>query len=90
MSVHRLGVLVRQLPPTSRLAIALHGQPWSLTDHLLADLWVLIAFVNSKKGSLPDDFDQPRRVELNAKAKAQRTEVLRYEFLRRKRRYGHN
>jgi hypothetical protein len=90
MSVRRLGVLVRKLPPTSRLAIALHGQPWSLTDHLLADLWTLLAFVNSKKGSLPEDFDQPRRVELRAKAKAQQTEALRYEFLRRKRRYGHS
>ena len=89
MSVRRLGVLVRQLPPTSRLAIALHGQPFSLTEHLLADLWVLMAFANSKKGALPEDFDHPKRAEMRAKAKAQRTEGLRYEFLRRKRRYGH-
>ena len=90
MSVRRLGVLVRQLRPTSRLAIALHGPPWSLTDHLLADLWVLTGHVNSKKGSLPDDFDQPRRAELKARAKAKKTEALRHEFQRRKRRYGHN
>ena len=89
MSVRRLGVLVRQLPPTSRLAIALHGQPWSLTDHLLADLWAALIRANSEKGSLPDDFDQPRRVELRAKVKARRTAELRHDFQRRKRQYGH-
>lgn len=32
---------IRHLPPTSALAIHYNGGrwPWSLTDHLLADLW---------------------------------------------------
>lgn len=32
----RLLVLLLQLPPTSRLARVLHGEQWSLSEHLLA------------------------------------------------------
>lgn len=90
MSVRRLGVLVRQLPETSRLATALNGglRPMTSTDELLADLWVAWVRLLSEKGSLPDDFDHPRRVKLRAKEKAKQTEDLRGEFRRRQRKYG--
>jgi hypothetical protein len=72
LSARRLGVLVRGLPPTSRLVTALNGgQPkWTLTDHLLADIWVVLVRANSKKGSLPDGFDHPVRVEMKQKTQA--------------------
>lgn len=45
LSARRLGVLVRQLPIESALVRALGDgrQPWTLTDHLIADLWDLWA-----------------------------------------------
>ena len=95
MSARRLGVLVRELPSTSRLATELNGgRPvWTQTEHLLADIWVLLAraYADPKRPP-PRDFDHPVRAEMNAKAKsaAQRARVseLRTAFEKRKRAYG--
>lgn len=74
----------------SRLATALNGgQPiFDTTDHLLADLWALIVRVNSEKGSLPDDFDHPRRAEMTAKVFAEHKRALKEEFQQRKNAYA--
>lgn len=53
--------LMNGLPSDSALAIDANGgkQPWSMTDHLLADLWVLQANRGRKKGQRPRE--HPRR-----------------------------
>lgn len=85
--MRRLGVLVRQLPATSRLVKALTGQPrWNTLD-LLADLWVMLVRTNSEKGSLSDDFDHPVRAEMTAAAVAVHKKALKEEFMRRKNAY---
>lgn len=89
-------MLVRELPAKSRLATALNGgQPvWSQTEHLLADLWVLLsrAFFSSKEKPLPKDFDHPVRAAMKAKAtsaaKQNRIARLRAVFEERRRTYG--
>jgi hypothetical protein len=83
LSVRRLGVLVRQLPAESATVRALNDgrPPWSVTDHLVADLWALWA----KK-------DHPVRAEIEVKArtnaKRSRVVALRTKFEKRKRAYG--
>lgn len=68
------------------MATALNGgQPiWTPTDHLLADLWVVLVRANSEKGSLPDDFDHPVRAEITAKAVAEHKKALKELYLKRK------
>lgn len=62
------------------------GQPvWTLTDHLLADLWVVIVQTNSPKNSLPKGFDHPWRAEQAAKDKAARVHALKAKYQQRKR-----
>lgn len=74
---------MRQLPVESATVRALNDgqQPWSNTDHRLADLWALWA----KK-------DHPVRAEMESKArmKAKRARVieLRATFEKRKQTYG--
>jgi hypothetical protein len=88
LSARRLGVLVRQLPVTSRAVEAIDGRPgWTPTDHLLADLWSLIARAYSEKGSLPEDFDHPTRAEMIVKAIAAAKAELKAFYLKRKRAY---
>jgi len=52
LSWRRLGVLVRQLPPTSRLAREQHGDAvrWGDTEHLLAGIFDLLAGANWQRG----------------------------------------
>ncbi|WP_237082686.1 hypothetical protein [Mycobacteroides abscessus] len=57
---------------------------WSQTDHLLADLWVVLVRANSEKGSLPEDFDHPVRAEMTARARAEHKRALQEEFKQRK------
>lgn len=75
---------------TSRLVTALNGgRPmWTQTDHLLADIWVVLVRANSEKGSLPEDFDHPVRAEMAAAAKAEHKQTLKDKFRQRKRAYG--
>lgn len=69
---------------------AIHdGRPqWTPTDHLLADIWVMIARVNAEKGALPEDFDHPARVEMKALALVRHKQELKREFEQRKRAYA--
>lgn len=91
LSPRRLGVLVRELSADSSLSRAQNdGQPpWSMRDHLLADLWIVLVKIltGNKK-----DFDHPRRVAMEAKrqaaARQARTSRLRSRFERRKKTYG--
>lgn len=39
LTLRRLGVLIRALPPDSATAVAAGGSGWRLADHLLADLF---------------------------------------------------
>lgn len=68
LSARRLIILIRHLPADSALARALNDNqtPWSTTDHLLADLWILILQVFTKSRHT----DHPVRIEQQAKARA--------------------
>ncbi|MGF7125010.1 hypothetical protein [Rhodococcus sp. BE178] len=61
------------LPRESALAIDANGgrMPWSITDHLLADLWALRANSGKKRGAKPTD--HPSRPK-SAKKQAQVTD----------------
>jgi len=43
LTLRRLGVLIRHLPPDSATAIATGGSGWTLTDVLLSDLFHVTA-----------------------------------------------
>jgi hypothetical protein len=79
----RLRLLVEQLPTESALVRALNDDKphWTVTDHLLADLWSLWA-----------KQEHPRRAEMVAKeeaaAKRLRVAALKNRFQKLKRRYG--
>lgn len=58
-----LGALLVHLPRDSALAIAENGgtMPWSLTDHLIADVWALKANEGKKRGAKRTDHpDRPK------------------------------
>lgn len=65
MTWRRLGVLVRNLPPSSRLARLQHGDSvrWSDNEHLLAGIFDLLAGANwqrgNGKGSRPKPIKRP-------------------------------
>lgn len=63
---------------------------WSVTDHLIADLWSLILSVNSEKGS--PFVDQPRRVAMelaaHIRSKEARVAELQATFRAKKLAYG--
>lgn len=90
LSARLLGVYVRQLSAKSGLVRALNGgrPPWSVTDHLIADLWALEA-----KAHFGDKVgDHPMRAEMEAmartNAKLAKVIELRTVFQNRKRTYG--
>ena len=35
--------------------------PWSITDNLIADLWLVTVRANSDAENVPDDYDHPVR-----------------------------
>lgn len=55
LTLREFGVLVRGLPPTSRLRLALgDGQPpWTATDYLLADVYDALAAGNWQRSGGP-------------------------------------
>lgn len=67
--------LMNGLPVDSALAIDANGgkQPWTITDHLIADLWVQSANRGRKKGQRPRE--HPRR-PIVPKTQAQTPEFL--------------
>ena len=83
-------MLVHHLPRESALVTALNdGQPmWSSVEHLLADLWALLARVHSDPDKTPDDLDHPARAEMAARAMAAAKAKLKAMFVARKRAYG--
>jgi hypothetical protein len=83
LSFRRLGVLVRQLPPRSRLVTALNdGQPgWTVTDHLIADVWTAMVKLLGDPKKVPDNIDHPTRAAMVAKA-------VKAMFVKRKRGYA--
>lgn len=92
LTARRLNVLIDRLPFDSATARSINGDSpvWSVTDHLIADLWCLILQVNSEKGS--PFVDQPRRVEMEnaafARDKESRLDALKASFRARKLAYG--
>lgn len=86
-------MLIRHLPADSALVRALNGDKpgWTLTDHLIADLWTLTAKAHSEN---PDKVkDHPVREEMlareHAAARTARAALLKAEYRNRKRRYGY-
>lgn len=83
LSARLLGVYVRQLSVKSGLVRALNGgrPQWTPTEHLLADLWSLVA-----------KQEHPTRAEMEAEArhltKLARVVELRAKFEKKKRIYG--
>lgn len=90
LSIRRLGVLVRQLPPHSRTVAAVNdGQPgWTITDHLIADVWAAMVKLLGDPKKVPDNIDHPTRAAMVAKAAAAAKEALKVMFLKRKSRYA--
>ena len=88
--MRRLGVLIHLLPRDSALVTALNdGQPmWSSVEHLLADLWALLAKVHSDPDKTPDNLDHPVRAEMVGKAVAAAKKKLKEMFVARKSAYG--
>lgn len=86
LSLRRVGVLVRQLPMTSRLVTAMNdGNPkWTHVEHLLADLWALTVSVNVPRHSLPNGFDHPRRAEESARTKTEHLRMLKAVYMKRR------
>lgn len=79
-------MLIRGLPARSGLVAALNdGKPgWTTTDHLLADVWTLLAQVHGDPDKAPKD--HPARAQLTAKATAVAKQASRAAYLERKRR----
>ena len=79
-------MLIHYLPRDSALITALNnGQlVWGGVEHLLADLWALLARVHSDPDKVSDSLDHPIRAEMAAKAKAAEKKKLKAEFLARK------
>lgn len=82
--------MVRKLPPRSRLATALNdGQPvWTMTDHLLADVWAVLVKLLGNPDKVPDNVDNPRRAEMTAKVVAAAKKSLKEVFQKRKSAYA--
>ncbi len=86
MSIRRLGVLVRHLPPHSRTVAAVNdGQPgWTITDHLIADVWAAMVKLLGDPDRVPENIDHPTRAAMVAKAVAAAKKTLKAMFLKRK------
>jgi len=84
LTLRLLYVLIRYLPADSALAIADSGgqQPWTLTDHLLADLWEQKA--NAGRGRNKPRIRNPRRTEMTKRRNAPSREAKRGAFERAK------
>lgn len=70
-------MLVRGLPRESALAVDDNGgvMPLDITEHLLADTWVLLAGANSAKGKGPKDHpirEKQRKKATSVKAQSKR------------------
>lgn len=79
--------MIEWLPADSATVRSMNdGLPvWTLTDCLLADLWVVTVQVNSPKDALPKWFDHPARAATTAKAKAAGMVALKARYQQRKR-----
>jgi hypothetical protein len=58
-----LGIYIRGLPPTCRLRAALAEdgrQAWTATEHLLADIWDVLAAANWQRGNAGQKQPGPR------------------------------
>lgn len=92
LTARRIRVLVNHLPHNSALMRALNGgRPgWSVTDHLLADLWVLILRAITRGESTIEDHPVRAAMLEKAQAAAKLASIaeLRERFTRRKRLYA--
>jgi hypothetical protein len=81
-----LVTLIEGLPVDSATARSMNdGAPvWTLTEELLADLWVLMVRVNSPKDALPMGFDHPLRASTTVKAKSAAMAALKAKYQQRK------
>ena len=84
LTLRRLHVLIRHLPPDSATAVALGGPSWSIGDHLLDD--IRMALTHSKKrpakphplrprGRRKKTLD-PRRLAAGRRRRAERRDAI--------------
>lgn len=90
MTLRLLWVYLRKLPHTSALAITENGgkMPWSIEDHLLADLWALQANRGRKKGTPWKDYParpKPADKQVNSKVDDERIRRGEQRFAERQR-----
>ena len=64
------------------------GEPvWSITDHLLADLWALLVKAHSDPDKARENVDHPARAAMTNKVRAAEKLKLKERFLARKNAY---
>ncbi|HEY9311474.1 hypothetical protein [Williamsia sp.] len=90
LTLRLLWVYIRRLPHTSALAISDNGgrMPWSIEDHLLADLWALQANRGKKRGSPWRDYPnrpKPAAKKANSQIDDERIERGEQRFAERRR-----
>lgn len=67
------------------------GQPvWTVTDHLIADVWAAMVKLLGDPEKVPDNIDHPTRAAMVAKAVTAAKEALKAMFLKRKSGYAKN
>lgn len=78
LTLRQVWVRVRKLPRTSALAILDNGgtEPWSIAEHLAADLWLVHAQANAPKNKRPKDHplrEKERKKRVAVRATSKRT-----------------
>ncbi|SIH67457.1 Uncharacterised protein [Mycobacteroides abscessus subsp. abscessus] len=64
------------------------GQPkWTMTEHLLADIWAVLVKLLGDPDKVPENLDHPVRAEMTARAIAMAKQALKAMFLNRKSSY---
>ena len=88
LTLRQVWVRVLHLPRDSALAIDLNGgrMPWSMTDHLVADLWAQRANAGKKQGAkLTDHPSRPKAIKAKPQASDAQIERAKKRFAERRR-----
>lgn len=77
LTLRRIGLLIRHLPPGSATALATGGTGWGLSDHLLADIYGATAGEAHPSKPKPVKGSDPARDKARRAAKARARERQR-------------
>lgn len=79
LTYRQIYVCISHLPADSALAIDANDgkQPWSITDHLIADLWVQRANERRKKSQRPKDHPRRPKVKRSRAITPEHNDALR-------------